>query len=167
MQLAIIWLHRDHPRIRGEHLYSALSFVLTRGSSPHSRGTLICQLFSTALIRIIPAFAGNTCCRPREAEKRWDHPRIRGEHTGLLSLSKFNPGSSPHSRGTPDHLPSSEVRSGIIPAFAGNTKEGGSGNHAYGDHPRIRGEHRGACQQTLRHKGSSPHSRGTRGLLMI
>ena len=158
---------RDHPRIRGEHhrtigrhknivgiipAYAGNTIVryaasaLSRGSSPHTRGT-----------------RWRCTCSHRCG---WDHPRIRGEHFGhdhvdLLLLGIIpayagnthscsivpitSGGSSPHTRGTPsskilscstarDHprirgeheLPALEVSVdvGIIPAYAGNTQTG-------------------------------------------
>ena len=95
---------RDHPRIRGEHARP----LIPRGF----RGG------------IIPAYAGNTAWmaragwmvggssphtrgtpreRPGDVARRGDHPRIRGEHfrSGDAALG----------------------RAGIIPAYAGNTRE--------------------------------------------
>ena len=71
--------------------------------------------------RIIPAYAGSTCCSLEAASTAWDHPRIRGEHTTRSKSMCMLSGSSPHTRGAP------------------------SGANLLGrpvlDHPRIRGEH--------------------------
>ena len=65
-------------------------------------------------------------------------------------------------RGTPLRGMSSYVRTGIIPAYAGNT---------YGryfvvanaeDHPRVCGEHQHGKQRLADYGGSSPRMRGTR-----
>ena len=56
---------RDHPRIRGEHMRPWTSRDSRRGSSPHTRGAPPILLFSAALRRIIPAYAGST--RPGRA----------------------------------------------------------------------------------------------------
>ena len=53
-------LHRDHPRIRGEHEADAASFAAATG--------------------ITPAYAGNTGNAIHGFGLTWDHPRIRGEH---------------------------------------------------------------------------------------
>ena len=132
------------------------------GSSPHTRG---------APVRDEVGY-----------ERRWDHPRIRGEHRRIRRVSRWG--------------------DGIIPAYAGSTpKENakhvsgiGSSPHTRGapiitharailheDHPRIRGEHPiphfGTAQflgiipayagstktRTLAARslgGSSPHTRG-------
>ena len=51
---------RDHPRIRGEHSFSAIARYTLQGSSPHSRGTPLLTGEAVSGARIIPAFAGNT-----------------------------------------------------------------------------------------------------------
>ena len=90
----------------------------------------------------------------------WDHPRIRGEHSCVLSCVSASAGSSPHTRGAPPCTmpPTNIIR--IIPAYAGSTRPRGSGCTARRDHPRIRGEHRGACPCRPGKRGSSPHTRG-------
>ena len=51
---------RDHPRIRGEHLYGTRPFGIHMGSPPHSRGTPTTMMLTDIGRRITPAFAGNT-----------------------------------------------------------------------------------------------------------
>ena len=153
---------RDHPRIRGEHhswrapslplpgiipAYAGSTYGSTgvpycaMGSSPHTRGALTGRLFVTY--------------HPR------DHPRIRGEH----SLK----------------VPCGAAISGIIPAYAGSTSfvafdansRRGSSPHTRGarmaetgtpprpgDHPRIRGEHRGAARYGHLRSWDHPRIRG-------
>ena len=155
---------RDHPRIRGEHRTPTISLSCVSGSSPHSRGTQISDVSSMTLARIIPAFAGNTPQGLRHPFRRWDHPRIRGEHKfGTLSKKKTS-GSSPHSRGTLQKAIWYINRSRIIPAFAGNTSKGQNLRMRRWDHPRIRGEHERTSAYGDMNEGSSPHSRGTRVL---
>ena len=50
----------DHPRIRGEHLRSALLTALAVGSSPHTRGALDNSGDLARCGGIIPAYAGST-----------------------------------------------------------------------------------------------------------
>ena len=70
-------------------------------------------------------------------------------------------GSSPHSRGTLRTARLRQYRSGIIPAFVGNTRMLHSQNQQGKDHPRIRGEHWENIIKVYADLGSSPHSRGT------
>ena len=71
---------RDHPRMRGEHLLSAVDSHRCPGSSPHARGARTFPLTRLPAARIIPACAGST--RNALGRHRWrrDHPRMRGEH---------------------------------------------------------------------------------------
>ena len=113
--------NKDHPRIRGEHslVYDYIS--REEGSSPHSRGTPTASAPAITPTRIIPAFAGNTLCQSKRGICHRDHPRIRGEHSATIILLYPLSGSSPHSRGTLDTSYVSHGKTGIIPAFAGNT----------------------------------------------
>ena len=131
----------DHPRICGEHLERALTASAASGSSPHMRGTHIQLWFPPADMGIIPAYAGNTDMYARFSPFAWDHPRICGEHSPLGSAVGAILGSSPHMRGTLIHDASGLCRTGIIPAYAGNTAKGVRGSVPVRDHPRICGEH--------------------------
>ena len=111
----------DHPRIRGEHDFTAFSFRLGLGSSPHPRGTQSKYLTSDAYLRIIPASAGNTRAALFPANECQDHPRIRGEHQFFPATLQLSSGSSPHPRGTPRRIRTTSVNFRIIPASAGNT----------------------------------------------
>ena len=133
---------RDHPRIRGEHHARLPTRVPLRGSSPHTRGALVCHDMPLGPVtdhprirgehglvfvdpclacRIIPAYAGSTL----PARARWtkceDHPRIRGEHRRWFVHFSNLAGSSPHTRGA--HIVGSirMVIGWIIPAYAGST----------------------------------------------
>ena len=131
------------------------------GSSPHSRGTPTTLISSFLLIRIIPAFAGNTDNTVLFLPHVKDHPRIRGEHFPLPLDCHCSLGSSPHSRGTPSISHRSALSDGIIPAFAGNTTDFRPCIFTQWDHPRIRGEHTVLKLVKAEDPGSSPHSRGT------
>ena len=88
-----------HPRIRGEYLTKRSGSFLLRGSPPHSRGIpSLCRVCRN-LLRLTPAFAGNTGCQPTGTRHRQAHPRIRGEYWMLLRSSGCREGSPPHSRG--------------------------------------------------------------------
>ena len=72
---------RDHPRMRGEHPPTRLEVVGSPGSSPHARGAPLAGAHCTRCEGIIPACAGSTWCPSRRRATRWDHPRMRGEHS--------------------------------------------------------------------------------------
>ena len=75
---------KDHPRIRGEHPLAPLGRQVRQGSSPHTRGAQSSISTSLRQGRIIPAYAGSTASHRRWRNWPTDHPRIRGEHPGLL-----------------------------------------------------------------------------------
>ena len=74
------WFTGDHPRIRGEHLCRSDMVDYGVGSSPHTRGALAVDDVEERMLRIIPAYAGSTLGWRALPSRRWDHPRIRGEH---------------------------------------------------------------------------------------
>ena len=64
-------------------------------------------------------------------------------------------------RGTPLRGMSSYVRTGIIPAYAGNTSAMQAPICWQWDHPRVCGEHHTNLAKTADRQGSSPRMRGT------
>ena len=112
------------------------------GSSPHTRGAR----------RPKP---------PRASDLR-DHPRIRGEHSAAIVVKDRHAGSSPHTRGALVREDDSSFACGIIPAYAGSTKNMIIACVCWSDHPRIRGEHHRRPTPSCRTQGSSPHTRGAR-----
>ena len=132
----------DHPRIRGEHTLFRQAADSKLGSSPHTRGAREGGADVRVVVRIIPAYAGSTCTSRRRGVRKWDHPRIRGEHGSSSATTIWSTGSSPHTRGAlPRRLPRA---------------------HRPGDHPRIRGEHSRRTDICPYPTGSSPHTRGAR-----
>ena len=131
----------DHPRMRGEHTRGFSLPKISRGSSPHARGTLAGIGHLRPQPGIIPACAGNTE-QTDAAKVIWrDHPRMRGEHCVMSWLVLLSMGSSPHARGTLGHSICQPIQQGIIPACAGNTAATVGSKRLKRDHPRMRGEH--------------------------
>ena len=139
-QTAKSQLHRDHPRMRGEHQDGRRDAQDVHG--------------------IIPACAGSTGRASCTCSAGWDHPRMRGEHTAAGKAEAVSEGSSPHARGA-RRLRVPELReAGIIPACAGSTALALSVSIPARDHPRMRGEHRTVEPFQSCTSGSSPHARG-------
>ena len=110
-----------HPRSRGEHTSAAAGSSPVRGSSPLARGTPQEIADTAPQVGLIPARAGNTnsgiaCCN-----RRWAHPRSRGEHTIQSRAPSSRWGSSPLARGTQVRQSLQAGLVGLIPARAGNT----------------------------------------------
>ena len=110
--------------------------------------------------RIIPALAGNTPEYLDAHTDPADHPRSRGEYKSLISAADGFTGSSPLSRGIRATGCVLTERRRIIPALAGNTREGAAGTGVLGDHPRSRGEYSRRGDPGRAGPGSSPLSRG-------
>ena len=130
-----------HPRSRGEHSTSVAIGAQFLGSSPLARGTLSINKAGGAVLRLIPARAGNTKRRPLAGNRKPAHPRSRGEHLPPSSSTTESSGSSPLARGTQ--------------AFSTFT------NTRTLAHPRSRGEHSHAIIRGNLQFGSSPLARGT------
>ena len=150
----------DHPRIRGEHISTSHRPGIASGSSPHTRGARNRAENDDIGPGIIPAYAGSTPHGIIWIDWMPDHPRIRGEHSGLARVDPQGEGSSPHTRGAP--APGFSIRpgAGIIPAYAGSTRLWRPCRRRPWDHPRIRGEHARPTARRVDHLGSSPHTRG-------
>ena len=80
-KLAASMLHRDHPRVCGEHTASTQVLRRSLGSSPRMRGTHVVEQDFKRVAGIIPAYAGNTNWMRSLAEYERDHPRVCGEHS--------------------------------------------------------------------------------------
>ena len=113
---------------------------------------------------IIPAYAGSTAPPRTVRSRKADHPRIRGEHSLAVTSWAEAYGSSPHTRGARMHIDFDRAMWWIIPAYAGSTDVGEAAGQALSDHPRIRGEHGLTFPGSAPGVGSSPHTRGARGL---
>ena len=112
---------RDHPRVCGEHCWVSEYQMVQWGSSPRMRGTRQRRDDHRLLPGIIPAYAGNTCVRFAPSSASGDHPRVCGEHPDSPDSPSETMGSSPRMRGTQGYAVRPICRSGIIPAYAGNT----------------------------------------------
>ncbi len=150
-----------HPRMCGEHRDDFMVMILSRGSSPHVRGTRAKELPRTRGPRFIPACAGNTLSPTITARYRPVHPRMCGEHLSENFSTATTPGSSPHVRGTRAPMLQTRDYRRFIPACAGNTYVPASACAGSAVHPRMCGEHRSTPCHLRCQGGSSPHVRGT------
>ena len=119
----LIWLKksRDHPRVRGEQLFSGTRSIGKAGSSPRARGTGCVTVKAGCLPGIIPACAGNRDGCIRISHPSRDHPRVRGEQSSSRKACQSLGGSSPRARGTDAPRAGNGSNPGIIPACAGNS----------------------------------------------
>ena len=152
----------DHPRVCGEHVKIDSGILTSTGSSPRMRGTQYEPCRPCRQPGIIPAYAGNTRSCPNRTARRWDHPRVCGEHPGTTSIQRRQTGSSPRMRGTLVRGLLGGRQTGIIPAYAGNTGSMHAATSKSWDHPRVCGEHLLMMANHALRQGSSPRMRGTR-----
>ena len=110
-----------HPRARGEHITRLLITLPPGGTSPRTRGTLFDNFIASNRYRYIPAHAGNTRSCWSACSARAVHPRARGEHDSGTGWALDTSGTSPRTRGTPNHLANLRNHGRYIPAHAGNT----------------------------------------------
>ena len=92
------------------------------------------------------------------------HPRSRGENRPRTDDWGNPSGSSPLTRGKPDRLQRREQAPGLIPAHAGKTPPRPRRSSHRRAHPRSRGENPPASLPGSGMGGSSPLTRGKRGV---
>ena len=146
----------------GENSTRAVQAHAASGSSPRGRGTLYNHRTRDIIIRVIPAWAGNTQATPRRRRPATGHPRVGGEHGQDQRIPDVHGGSSPRGRGTLENRPKQPRQLRVIPAWAGNTNGRPRRAPALPGHPRVGGEHRVADLLEESEFGSSPRGRGTR-----
>ena len=91
---------RDHPRLRGEHIFPTSGRTPILGSPPPTRGTQLELCHLAVFVGITLAYAGNTGRYASKKRSIWDHPRLRGEHVVPLCEVSERRGSPPPTRGT-------------------------------------------------------------------
>ena len=127
------------------------------------RGTHVGYCDMPAIQGIIPAYAGNTVFERGCSGFVGDHPRICGEHGDDVVCRFWDTGSSPHMRGTLVLSCVAVVVSGIIPAYAGNTRaKNGTAAIDRGSSPHMRGTHTFVDDQARLH-GIIPAYAGNTG----
>ena len=96
---------------------------------------------------------------------RWAHPRSRGENCAWCMLWASRGGSSPLTRGKRLAVAVGTARGRLIPAHAGKTVDDAVIRKEDQAHPRSRGENFRGLKKQIASEGSSPLTRGKRGVL--
>ncbi len=91
----------DHPRLRGENGRNSSSPPRTHGPPPPARGEPRGGTGAGAGGRTTPACAGRTVTTTSPRPWRADHPRLRGENTGVWITVESHVGPPPPARGEP------------------------------------------------------------------
>ncbi len=118
-------------------------------------------MFDDAIIRFIPARAGNTTAQAGSSSRPTVHPRACGEHAAGDEALEQQCGSSPRVRGTHCQGRRQGMGRRFIPARAGNTTLTSVRRVVTSVHPRACGEHTVVAVQLSHPGGSSPRVRGT------
>ena len=116
------------------------------------------------LLRNIPAHAGKTAYAFAPIPAPVEHPRARGENSLDFVHAEKPCGTSPRTRGKRLQGGQLVVVAGNIPAHAGKTQPEPNFTHTTGEHPRARGENTGGESTPRIGSGTSPRTRGKRGL---
>ena len=153
-------VNRAHPRSRGENYATQRNQQRPTGSSPLTRGKLNVRNLVPGHRGLIPAHAGKTSHSTNLVESCGAHPRSRGENTYITNTNVSPTGSSPLTRGKPEHQGHDGQAAGLIPAHAGKTMGRRGRHHRHRAHPRSRGENSTPRRASPWTTGSSPLTRG-------
>ena len=151
---------RAYPRIRGGNMAVCFSGPCIGGLSPHTRGKHQLRMPYSHAKGPIPAYAGETQCRPPPAHGRRAYPRIRGGNPVDRATGRASWGLSPHTRGKRGVGDFSHPPAGPIPAYAGETWVIRLRTIWQWAYPRIRGGNAGFHSFDYFTGGLSPHTRG-------
>ena len=125
------------------------------------RETLFFCFVQASLIRITPAYAGNTRVVLPYTKNKQDHPRVCGKHyESHVTKQKFL-GSPPRMRETLKFISIRSKAARITPAYAGNTTCADTFNGSFQDHPRVCGKHCTLDAKFAGKLGSPPRMRET------
>ena len=129
----------DHPRSRGGNCPPCCSAISSGGPSPLARGKLRHCAEALLLKGTIPARAGETDSYRLRAASFRDHPRSRGGNRACACRMARSMGPSPLARGKRSPRSRCRLRTGTIPARAGETVLHLAAGAVVRDHPRSRG----------------------------
>ena len=116
---------RAHPRACGENPSQKKPPRRCRGSSPRMRGKRLAGHGLALAVGLIPAHAGKTPVTRTSAGTEAAHPRACGENVFTNARRGVDQGSSPRMRGKRSSGRTTGGISGLIPAHAGKTLDGG------------------------------------------
>ena len=153
-------ISREHPRMRGDHLFQARQAATDVGTSPHARGPRVAVIITACVDGNIPACAGTTATFGFPSSTPREHPRMRGDHYEMKRSAGESMGTSPHARGPRIQVLDVVPAAGNIPACAGTTVRVVAHLVGRREHPRMRGDHASHSYSFGGDWGTSPHARG-------
>ncbi len=155
-----IWPVREQPRVRGDHPIEATPAIASRGTAPRARGPRIAASLPPRPQGNSPACAGTTVRRRRSTHRRWEQPRVRGDHDAASIRHTWNLGTAPRARGPRPGQTGNSTAGGNSPACAGTTCAPWTGDQSSGEQPRVRGDHTTGMGVHDHGSGTAPRARG-------
>jgi len=149
-----------YPRSRGATSGRAFATPRPTGLSPLARGNQRQSFRHTAPDGPIPARAGQPWLRPSSEVWQRAYPRSRGATRRVNAILAHYQGLSPLARGNPASEHNAPVRSGPIPARAGQPRAGCADDRPSGAYPRSRGATNRMTALSSMNWGLSPLARG-------
>ena len=153
-------IYQDYPRTSGGTRPPPACRRGGWGLSPHERGNRYRSHHREPANRTIPARAGE----PTAEGFLWglweDYPRTSGGTTRPGALWATMTGLSPHERGNRWRITGQNLRTGTIPARAGEPEVRAVRRHRHEDYPRTSGGTQGPSRSRPILRGLSPHERG-------
>ena len=153
-----------YPRVGGGNDVNAGVVGSRLGLSPRGRGKLLIADTSGYWLGSIPAWAGETWKPPPPASGRSVYPRVGGGNLPLTASMPFVAGLSPRGRGKPASNCLNALRSGSIPAWAGETGSRRCVGVSAEVYPRVGGGNLSSLFIRPFSRGLSPRGRGKRRL---
>ena len=137
---------------------------MPRGTSPRTRGKLLSAGRKAQKGRNIPAHAGKTSFVNSAPNWLTEHPRARGENHLPPTRRRRWRGTSPRTRGKRGKKGGFLAAGRNIPAHAGKTPTLVFPATLGEEHPRARGENDIGSGSENSSRGTSPRTRGKRGM---
>ncbi len=151
---------REHPRVRGEEIASAIARHACAGTPPRARGGGGVAGGVRPTAGNTPACAGRSPRLRRGCRPAREHPRVRGEETVGSSMGAVRVGTPPRARGGGLAHRRAPARPGNTPACAGRRSAWSSWPRPCWEHPRVRGEELAPSVVEVDRMGTPPRARG-------
>ena len=149
----------EHPRVRGDHHFGALTRTAIDGTPPRARGSPRTRFGSSRRTRNTPACAGITHGPAPGGRTRGEHPRVRGDHFRGAECQLDLAGTPPRARGSRSSNTRWPTRPWNTPACAGITPPVALHGGTAREHPRVRGDHTSTTRRTGSPRGTPPRAR--------
>ena len=153
-----------YPRVGGGNIQCYLTATASAGLSPRGRGKPAVACARPHRPGSIPAWAGETSMRSRQARTRWVYPRVGGGNRALTAAARSASGLSPRGRGKLLFAERYVKSTGSIPAWAGETIPAPAHSSGRQVYPRVGGGNPARSRTPTSINGLSPRGRGKQPL---